>query len=185
MTDTKSASEPEAGEATRSPRPGVGPMTNPLQAGVDHAELLKVAVAALKAIRSADIHHEGFDIDTDTDIPAGAVSRTWIGPLGLVAKTALRQIDALRAAPVLPDRGWRPDREAVARIISPSSWEAREAAINEGYEWMDRDPTNWGEDTRTFMRDQRFRDGDGFVSPSLAKADAILALPDAPAEGGE
>ncbi len=60
-----------------------------------------------------------------------------------------------------PARGWRPDREAVARIIDPVSWRKAEERPE-----------------RMRPRDSVFES----VAMSLAKADAILNLPPAPSE---
>ena len=129
-------------------------MTEPLQAGADHAELLRIAVEALEAIRSADIHHEGDSIDDENHVS----SRVWIGPYGSIAKKALRQIEA----PVLPDRGWRPGGEAVARIFAEDVLEQAERLLVCPADH--ESPGMWRDRVRRA---------------------AFLALPDAPAEGAE
>lgn len=95
-------------------------MTNPLQAGVDHAELRRLAEAATTG-PWAYMGDEYADNGGKFYCVESADQETVFGEYGpgpedaryvaaanpAVMIALLNEIDALRAAPVLPDRGWR------------------------------------------------------------------------------
>lgn len=147
-------------------------MTKPLQAGVDHAELRRLAEAAtpgpwwngiddLEGIVAPQ--NPGGNVvcippkrNMYSSLEAWPDNAAYIAAACNAVPALLNEIDALRAAPVLPDRVWRPDREAVAREIV--------------------DCVGVGTLGLTF---------DASLKAAGDIADRILALPDAPAEGTE
>ena len=59
-------------------------------------------------------------------------------------------------------------REAVARIVDPQAWDERPKLLESAEHWRE---------TQSGLADRYAQDADRVVARSLAKADAILALP--------
>lgn len=134
-------------------------MTNPLQAGVDHAELLPCPFCGGEA-RLMDMtkgaRKRGYQyVECRTcGVDAGSII-TW----------------NTRAAPVLPDRGWRPIESAPGDgkplLLGNPNWDSVAPGGWASEQDRDRDLAGWINGPTVWMR------------PDLPK------YPDAPAEGGE
>lgn len=148
-------------------------MTNPLQAGVDHAELRRLVEAAIElgAIVEAEGEPAWYDEGAATMggrlPPEDASYIAAAKPAVMVA--LLNEIDALRAAPVLPDRGWRPGDAVFYDMGEGVKLRATYRGDCEGWPLITFDADN-GSDAPQPVRPSR-------LTPR--------ALPDAPAEGAE
>lgn len=211
-------------------------MTNPLQAGVDHAELRRLAEAATPGPwfaadwdddfgenrwtverREPEVVSPGQSSIWPDGIRCNRVAQTDDGerpnedaayiaaanPAAMVA--LLNEIDALRAAPVLPDRGWRPiesaPRDGTWILLSGGAtdegsgiYEVRAAIESPTLGGVYPAPKSKAEQraVSAFWLTDDCGDGywatgfwDGYWRTSYSAPTHWMPLPDAPAEGGE